>query len=659
MTWEVTGAGCTGYDCGYVDAPNANTVIYYPPNSLPDPATVTLTATAVANREASAAATITLDARVIVSVYPENLTIALGDTRQFGADLINDFGGGGVTWTVTGCPDGVPCGTFSPETTPAGVPTQYTAPPTVPNDIQATVVATSVADPSQSGTAALTISTTAKPITVSLSSTAVEVPIAGTLDVTATVLHDPHHQGAGFTVAGCTSPPCGFFARAIDDPPEPGTWVATYVAPSTPQTTMVGNEVTITATSNEDPGKSASMTLTLTGSPVNFSTQDAPAGHQPTGVALADFNGDGILDIAVADYGDPDASDDGDVDILLGHGDGTFQAPTAFAAGKNPINIVATDLNRDGRQDIVVDDFGERPAGGPGDVNVLLGNGDGSFGAPAHFAAGNLPFSLLTADFNNDLNPDIAVSDAGDQSVGNDGGVNLLAGNGDGLLNPAVLQPAGKTPAWITAQDFNSDGRVDLAVADYQDPASTSHGGMTVLAGNGDGTFGSSAFYSFTGYPTSIAAGDLDGNGTADLFACSFAGGFGVAGGSQIVALNNGDGSFAPPTSVETEGGQVSEGSIFPLSAVMADFDGDSKLDVAEIFGHTVSVLHGNGDGSFQGRRVSGFRTRWFQGRLIFTDEPDPFSLAIGDLNADGKPDIVVANLSSDDVSVLLNTSGN
>src|SRR5262245_17093518 len=128
VIWKVTGAGCTGFACGYVDNPSSLQVTYYPPNSLPNPSTVTLTATANANNAVSAAATITLDARIIVSVYPENLTIALGDTRQFGASLINDFDGQGVTWTVTGCPDGVTCGTFSPATTAIGESTQYTAP---------------------------------------------------------------------------------------------------------------------------------------------------------------------------------------------------------------------------------------------------------------------------------------------------------------------------------------------------------------------------------------------------------------------------------------------------------------------------------------------------------------------------------------------------
>ncbi len=659
VRWTLSGAGCVGAECGALSHETENPIFYYAPNQKLDPPAVTLTATAIADADASASATITLDQRIVVIVYPESLTIALGDTRVFNASLINDFNGEGVTWSVVGCPTGVACGSFSPVTTPLGTPTSYTAPASVPQDVQATVIATSVADPSQSGTASLRISTTARPIAVSISPPTASVPIAGALDLTATVSNDPNQQGVIWSVAGCTSGPCGTVSSVPIDPPLAGTYGATYGAPSTPQTAVVGDQVTLTATSNEDSGKSASITVTLSAAPINFSTQNVPAGRAPDAVAVADLNADGKVDIAVADQGESATGDDGGVSILVGNGDGTFQAARQFPAGKNPISIAAADLDGNGKLDLVVDGFGDRPTGGQGDLNVLLGNGDGTFHAPTRFSAGDKPFSLLVGDFNRDLKPDVAVSDFGNTSAVDEGGVYLLIGNGDGTLQAPIKFAAGRNPVAIVARDWDSDGNLDLAVADNRDPASTSRGGVTILRGNGDGTFGSASFYGHAGLPTSIAAGDLDNNRSADVVVSSFIAAFGLAKGFHNVLLGNGDGSFQPATTTLTRGGQGSAGLSFPLSAAMADFDGDMKTDVAEVLGHAVTVLLGNGDGTFRGRVIPlDHRTQTFQGRLIFSAQPDPFALAIGDFNADHKPDIVVANMSTDDVSVLLNDSG-
>ena len=128
VQWTLSGGGCAGTECGTLDNFTANPVTYFPPNQLPSPPTVTLTATAFADTTKSAAATITLDQQIVVSVFPETLTIALGDTREYQASVLNDVNGIGVTWSITGCPAGVPCGSFSPATTPLGTPTRYTAP---------------------------------------------------------------------------------------------------------------------------------------------------------------------------------------------------------------------------------------------------------------------------------------------------------------------------------------------------------------------------------------------------------------------------------------------------------------------------------------------------------------------------------------------------
>jgi uncharacterized protein (DUF2141 family) len=377
-----------------------------------------------------------------------------------------------------------------------------------------------------------------------------------------------------------------------------------------------------------DSTKSATATVAITS--INFTLRNYPAGNSPNGVAMADFDGDGKLDIAVANYGNPSTGDNGGVSILLGNGDGTFQAATLISAGKNPISIAVGDFSNDGRKDLVVSDYGARSTGGNGSVSVLLGNGDGTFQTPITLSAGNEPFPLAVGDFNGDGRLDVAVSDF-------DSGVYLFLGNGDGSFRAPVLINAGTNPVAIAAADLNGDGKLDLAVADFHDPSNIDNGGVSVLLGNGDGTFQTPVFYAVEIYPTSLAIGDLNGDGKPDLAISSFVSVFGLERSTLNVLLGNGDGTFGADIS-------TGNGRSFPLSVVIADFDSSGKQDAAEVYGSLVSVLLGNGDGTFQGH-------------LFFSADQEPSQLAVGDFNGDGKPDIVVANLGSNDITILLNAT--
>jgi len=657
VIWSLQGAGCNGAPCGRLDSSTANPVTYIAPDDTSIERMETLKATAVADNTASASVAITITFAIMLSVTPASLTIPLGDTRQFTAAL-TDPENRGVAWSVTGCPTGVSCGFFSPTTTLNNAPTSYTAPASVPNDIQATVRATSVADPTRSATAALTISTTAQPISVTVSPLTASVPIGGLIDFVATLNNGSAGFGVSWNIAGCTSEPCGSIVNIIFI--ANGQQVtATYAAPSTPQTAQPGNQVTVKVTSIEDNTKSASATVTLTPAPMNFSTQNFPAGNSPVAVAIADFNGDGKLDLAVADNGDSTTADDGGVSIMLGNGDGTFQAARQFRAGRNPVAIAIGDFNGDGRLDLVVSAMGDGPTGGNRELSILLGNGDGTFQAPITRTAGRNTFTLAVGDFNGDGKLDVAASDVSDPSVNADGGVELFLGNGDGTLQPPTLIAAGKNPVALVVKDWNGDGKLDLAVANQHDPDPTHfNGGVSILLGNGDGTFQPPTFIRVAQFPTSLTTGDLNGDGKADLFVASFVSLLGLSGSVHNVLLGNGDGSFRPAASAVTARTRGSPGAIFPLSPAVADFDSDMKADVAEIFGHSVTVLRGNGDGTFQGQLISTLGELTFQGRLIFSAGPNPIALAIGDFNGDGRPDVVVANLGSNFVSVLLNTSG-
>src|SRR6266851_4628550 len=151
-----------------------------------------------------------------------------------------------------------------------------------------------------------------------------------------------------------------------------------------------------------------------------------PVGTAPLAVASGDFNGDGKVDLVVANAGNPGAGDNGSVSILLGNGDGTFQLATNIPAGKNPISIAVGDFNGDSRLDLVVANQGGST------VSLLLGNGDGTFQSHLDYTAGSGPIAVAIGDFNGDSHLDLIVANGQTASGG------LLLGNGDGTFQPEV-----------------------------------------------------------------------------------------------------------------------------------------------------------------------------------------------------------------------------
>jgi hypothetical protein len=185
-------------------------------------------------------------------------------------------------------------------------------------------------------------------------------------------------------------------------------------------------------------------------------------GDAPLSVTSADFNGDAQRDLAVANI----SSDN--VSVLLGNGDGTLGLPQNFGAGDGPRDILSVDVNNDGFLDLAVTNnvaiITSEYA-----VTVLLGNGDGTFGAPKSFAVGLGPEHLTSADFDGDGNADLATTNSGSATPDPGGGasykVSVHLGNGDGTFQSAQNIPTGNCPWGITSADFNNDGHDDLATS--------------------------------------------------------------------------------------------------------------------------------------------------------------------------------------------------
>jgi hypothetical protein len=348
----------------------------------------------------------------------------------------------------------------------------------------------------------------------------------------------------------------------------------------------------------------------ITSSAVRFSSQSAQAGLRPWDIASGDLNGDGRLDVVVANY-DADT-----VSVLLGKGDGSFAAAVDYPVGVHPHGVAVGNFNGDGKPDVVVADWGEAT------VSVLINKGDGSLKPAVAYSVGSNPSRVATGDFNGDGKLDLAVANYGSSTVG------VLLGNGDGTFQAATDSATGTNAEDLAVGDFNGDGKLDLAVADWG--ANT----VSVLLGNGDGTFQDKTDYAVGTDPHGVVVGDFNGDGKADLAVADW-------GASRVsVLLGAGNGTFGAAAAYHAGG--------VPANLVTADFNGDgvSDLAVVDFSGSSAGVLLGRGTGAFMAYRASAVPA-------------DPHSLVVGDFNGDGVPDLAVAcnAVGGTSVVALLNTT--
>ena len=315
-------------------------------------------------------------------------------------------------------------------------------------------------------------------------------------------------------------------------------------------------------------------------------------------ITLGDFNQDGQLDLA--------GSDGTNVAVRLGRGNGIFEKRRDVSSnpegdgGDGPLAVAAGELNGDRIPDLAVLNKYDV-------VSVLAGRGDGTFLAPRYFPTDSAPFALQVHDLNLDGKADLLVTRA-------EVGSSVLLGRGDGTFLPPRSQRAGFSPAATAVGDLNGDGKPDLAVGNW------AGNNVSVFLGSGDGSFLAPRTFATGIAPWSLAVGDFNADGRADLVIVN--GDFYGANMGVSVLYGNGDGSFREPVRVSQRRA---------VQVAVGDFDGDRIDDLTFIDGYTTSVLFGARGGALRGPReypVNGFTE----------------TLLVGDVNGDGRSDLVVAN---------------
>jgi uncharacterized repeat protein (TIGR01451 family) len=370
-----------------------------------------------------------------------------------------------------------------------------------------------------------------------------------------------------------------------------------------------------------------------------------PVGTSASAVVVGDFNGDGKSDMAVANFGSANVS------ILLGNGDGTYQPAVNFDAGLSPNSIAVGDFNGNGKLDLAVFQAGNTSNATAGAISILLGNGNGTFQAPKTTALTEFSSVVAVADFNLDQKSDLAVSSVDSSTGAAVVTLSILLGKGDGTFQPAKQTPVpNPSGGALASADFNRDSKPDLAVV--------TSAGILILLGKDDGTFLQRATVAvadgFT--PNSVQTADLNLDGGPDLVVRSSQSGRGRCPGCPPWTIqhlssffSNGDGSFQGEhmiaTASSTSFSIFSSGDSIAEVAV-GDFNGDGKVDVAyrrikSGSGASLEIVLGKGNGSFSSP--------------VVMSDLGPVLVA-ENLNADKLSDLI-ARGTANDIAVLLNTS--
>src|SRR3990170_5140944 len=333
------------------------------------------------------------------------------------------------------------------------------------------------------------------------------------------------------------------------------------------------------------------------------------AGDGPCSIFCADLDGDGDLDLAVAN------GISGNVSVLKNNGDGTFQTKVDYPAGY-PNFIFCADLNGDNDLDLAV------ARASSDSVSVLMNNGHGTFELDRSYAVGDHPASVFCADLDGDADLDLVTAN----EVGDN--ISVLRNDGNSRFTIREDYPAGDEAWLVFCADLDGTLGLDIVVTN----ANSSNPTVSVLKNSGDGTFPNRDTYPVANQPWYVFCADLDRDADLDLaLSIHYSNRFSIL-------TNNGDGTFQLPASTYPVGNG-------PVGVFSADLDGDNDMDVVVTnrYSDNVSIFTNNGSLTFV--------------RYDYAVVDGPYSVFCADLDGDMDLDIVTANIESDNVSVLINLS--
>jgi hypothetical protein len=336
---------------------------------------------------------------------------------------------------------------------------------------------------------------------------------------------------------------------------------------------------------------------------------DPVVGNYPSSVAVGDVDGDGDLDLLVANqFRDM-------VSVRLNDGAGTFSGTQEVPVGSRPTSVALGDVDGDGDLDLLTANNSS------GTVSVRLNDGAGTFSGTQEVPVGSNSFSVAVGDVDSDGDLDLLTANYTSNTV------SVRLNDGAGTFSGTQEVPVGSSPRSVAVGDVDSDGDLDLLAANYNSNT------VSVRLNDGAGLFSGTQEVAVGSNPSSVAVGDVDSDGDLDLLAAN------LSSGNVSVLLNDGAGTFSGAQEVDVVGR--------PRSVAVGDVDGDGDLDLltANNTIYTVSVRLNDGAGTFSGTQEVAVRSF-------------PISVAVGDVDGDGDLDLLTANYNSNTVSVRLNGSG-